>query len=72
MLKGETLSQNLRVQRAKLNISRAELSSRSGVNISTIEKLENGRQQEVNTTMRTIFNLADALNVKPQELVGWE
>ncbi|MBS6856816.1 MAG: helix-turn-helix transcriptional regulator [Atopobium sp.] len=72
MLKGETLSQNLRVQRAKLNISRAELSSRSGVNISTIEKLENGRQQEVNTTMRTIFNLAEALNVKPQELVGWE
>ncbi|WP_311396554.1 helix-turn-helix domain-containing protein [Lancefieldella parvula] len=72
MLKGETLSQNLRIQRAKLNISRAELSSRSGVNISTIEKLENGRQPEVNTTVRTIFNLADALNVKPQELVGWE
>ena len=72
MLKGETLSQNLRIQRAKLNISRAELSSRSGVNISTIEKLENGRQPEVNTTVKTIFNLADALNVKPQELVGWE
>ena len=72
MWKGEILSQNLRAERARLNISRAELSSRSGVNISTIEKLENGRQQEVNTTMRTIFNLAEALNVKPQELVGWE
>ena len=69
---GETLSQNLRAERARLNISRAELASRSKVNISTIEKLENGRQSEINTTVRTIYNLADALNVKPQELVGWE
>lgn len=72
MWKGETLSQNLRAERARLNISRAELASRSKVNISTIEKLENGRQSEINTTVRTIYNLADALNVKPQELVGWE
>lgn len=72
MWEGETLSQNLRAERARLNISRAELASRSKVNISTIEKLENGRQSEINTTVRTIYNLADALNVKPQELVGWE
>lgn len=72
MWKGEILSQNLRAERARLNISRAELASRSNVNISTIEKLENGRQQNINTTVRTIYNLADALNVKPQELVGWE
>lgn len=72
MWKGEILSQNLRAERARLNISRAELASRSEVNISTIEKLENGRQQNINTTVRTICNLADALNVKPQELVGWE
>ena len=72
MWKGEILSQNLRAERARLNISRAELASRSKVNISTIEKLENGRQQNINTTIRTIYNLADALNVKPQELVGWE
>jgi DNA-binding helix-turn-helix protein len=70
--KGEILSQNLRAERARLNISRAELASRSKVNISTIEKLENGRQQNINTTVRTIYNLADALNVKPQELIGWE
>lgn len=72
MWKGEILSQNLRAERARLNISRAELARRSKVNISTIEKLENGRQQNINTTVRTIYNLADALNVKPQELVGWE
>ena len=72
MWKGEILSQNLRAERARLNISRAELASRSKVNISTIEKLENGRQQNINTTVRTIYNLADARNVKPQELVGWE
>ena len=72
MWKGEILSQNLRAERARLNISRAELASRSKVNISTIEKLENGRQQNINTTVRTIYNLANALNVKPQELVGWE
>ena len=72
MWKGEILSQNLRAERARLNISRAELASRSKVNISTIEKLENGRQQNINTTVRTIYNLADALNVKPQELIGWE
>lgn len=72
MLREVTLSENLRVQRARLNISRAELSRRSGVNISTIEKLENGRQSGLNTTFRTINNLADALNVEPQELAGWE
>lgn len=72
MLREVTLSENLRIQRARLNISRAELSNRSGVNISTIEKLENGRQSGLNTTFRTINNLADALNVEPQELVGWE
>ena len=72
MWKGEILSQNLRAERARLNISRAELASRSKVNISTNEKLENGRQQNINTTVRTIYNLADALNVEPQELVGWE
>lgn len=72
MLREVAFSENLRVQRARLNISRAELSSRSGVNISTIEKLENGRQSGLNTTFRTINNLADALNVEPQELVGWE
>lgn len=72
MLREVTLSENLRVQRARLNISRAELSNRSGVNISTIEKLENGRQSGLNTTLKTIDILADALNVKPQELIGWE
>lgn len=72
MLREVTLSENLRVQRARLNISRVELSNRSGVNISTIEKLENGRQSGLNTTFRTIGSLADALNVKPQELLGWE
>lgn len=72
MLREVTLSENLRVQRARLNISRAELSNCSGVNISTIEKLENGRQSGLNTTFRTIDSLADALNVKPQELLGWE
>ena len=72
MWKGEILSQNLRAERARLNISRAELPSKSKVNIPTTEKLENGRQQNINTTVRTIYNLADALNVKPQELVGWE
>lgn len=72
MLKGETLSENLRAQRARLNISRAELSNRSGVNVSTIEKIENARQREINTTVRTISSLAEALNIKPQELIGWE
>lgn len=72
MLKGETLSENLRAQRARLNISRAELSNRSGVNVSTIEKIENARQREINTTVRTISSLAEALNIKPQKLIGWE
>jgi transcriptional regulator with XRE-family HTH domain len=72
VLKGETLSENLRAQRARLNISRAELSNRSGVNVSTIEKIENARQREINTTVRTISSLAEALNIKPQKLIGWE
>ena len=72
MWKGEILSQNLRAERARHNLSRAELSNRSGVNASTIEKLENRRQNEYATSLRTIIDLAEALNVKPQELIGWE
>lgn len=72
MWKGEILSQNLRAERSRHNLSRAELSNRSGVSASTIEKLENGRQNECVTSLRTIINLAEALNVKPQELIGWE
>ena len=72
MWKGEILSQNLRAERARHNLSRAELSNRSGVNASTIEKLENRRQNECTTSLGTIIDLAEALNVKPQELIGWE
>lgn len=72
MWKGEILSQNLRAERARHNLSRAELSNRSGVNASTIEKLENRRQNECATSLRTIIDLAEALNIKPQELIGWE
>lgn len=72
MMKGASLSENLRINRARLNISREKLSNLSGVSVSTIEKIENGRQAELSTTLRTIDNLAHALKIKPQELVGWE
>ena len=72
MMKGASLSENLRINRARLNISREKLSNLSGVSVSTIEKIENGRQAELSTTFRTIDNLAHALKIKPQKLIGWE
>ena len=72
MLKGETFAQNLRAERARHKLSRIELSHKSGVNASTIEKLENGRQNKLNTTLGTISYLAQALNIEPQKLIGWE
>ena len=57
-----------RLREAKL-ISQEELAKRSGVNVTTISRLESGR-----TTARfsTIHKLAGALGVDPQELVARE
>jgi len=63
----ESIARNIRVERAKQNITILELAEHSGVNVSTLSKIENAKK----TTIRpsTLEKVARALNVDLQDLV---
>jgi transcriptional regulator with XRE-family HTH domain len=52
--------------RIRKGVSQAALADRLGYSVSYISKLERG---QMNPTLRTLFDLADALGVEPEALV---
>jgi transcriptional regulator with XRE-family HTH domain len=52
--------------RIREGVSQAALADRLGYSISYVSKLERG---QMNPTLRTLFDLADALGVEPDALV---
>lgn len=60
---------NLRMQRARADISQGQLSEMVGVNITTIGKYEDGI---ITPGADKVFALADALNCTPNDLLGWD
>jgi transcriptional regulator with XRE-family HTH domain len=58
--------ERLKELRRERVLSLRELEERSGVSYNTIWRLEDGRQ---GAHPRTVRNLADALGVKPSELI---
>lgn len=60
---------NLRMQRARADISQGKLSEMVGVNITTISKYEDG---SVVPGADKVFALADALRCTPNDLLGWK
>lgn len=60
---------NLRMQRARADISQGKLSEMVGVNITTIAKYEDGT---VTPGADKVFALADALRCTPNDLLGWK
>lgn len=52
--------------RIKKGVSQAALADKLGYSISYISKLERGH---MNPTLRTLFDLADSLGIKPDVLV---
>lgn len=56
-------------ERIKQNLSISELARISGVSKTTISEIENGKHD---TTVTTVCMIADALNVKLDDIVKWE
>ena len=64
----EAIARNLRVKRAELDMTQAELSERSGVNIATINSYE---QEGYTPGADKLCALAEALDCTPNDLLGW-
>ena len=60
------LAVNIRQLRQSRNLSQDELSSRAGLAVRHLQKLEAG---EVNATLKTLAALAGALDVDPEALL---
>lgn len=60
---------NLRMQRARADISQGQLSEMIGVNITTICKYEDG---STTPGADKVFAIADALQCTPNDLLGWK
>ena len=65
----EAFATRLRVRRAELDMTQAELSERSGVNIATINSYENGGYTP---GADKLCALAEALGCTPNDLFGVE
>lgn len=68
-INSSVVAMNLRVARAKANMTIDELSKKSGVGATTISFIENARKQ---TRLITLGKLADALGVELKDLLGLE
>lgn len=65
----DVFATNLRMQRARADISQGELAEKVGVNITTVVKYEDG---STTPGADKVFAIADALGCTPNELMGWE
>ena len=65
----QTLAINLKKIRLESGISQEKLSQISGVDWSTISRIERGK---VNTSISVVFALADALQIEPDILLKTE
>lgn len=64
---GEAVIKNrLKAFREEHGISQAELSARTGLSRTTISKIENN--EEVNVNTQTIAKIAEVFNVQPSEI----
>lgn len=63
------LAENMRVQRAKLDCSQAQLAEMAGISVATVQQYEDG---SMTPGADKVFVLADALGCTPNELLGWE
>lgn len=65
-----TVADRIRDKRNELGISQSELARRIGTkDRSTISQIENSGD---NITMKNIIRIAEALNVTPHYLMGWD
>ena len=66
MKRGDSLKNRLKELREEHGLSQEKLAEMSGISRTTLSKIENN--EEVNVNTRTIAKLAEVFNVKPSEI----
>jgi transcriptional regulator with XRE-family HTH domain len=69
MAKAKTLGQKVRIERATLGLSQAELAERVGVSRQYVSDIERD-SETINIGNKTVLSLADALGISPAYLMG--
>jgi len=67
ILSSKIISKNLRKYREKIGLSQDQLARRANIPYSTYLKIESGYTP--NPSVQTILNIAEALNIKVDDLI---
>lgn len=60
----------VKTYRKKQGLTQTDLANRAGLNIRQIQKIENGEVKTENITLKTMQAIAQALNVKIDDLIS--
>lgn len=64
------MNNHVKMYRKKQGLTQADLANRAGLNIRQIQKIENGEVRTENITLKTMQAIAQALNVKIDDLIS--
>lgn len=65
----KNIGQNIRLQRAKQNLTQLQLAESIGIEDSALRRIENGR---TNPTIKTLFRIAKALHIRVEDLLSFQ
>lgn len=61
---------HVKTYRKKQGLTQTDLANRAGLNIRQVQKIENDEMQTENVTLKTMQAIAQALNVKIDDLIS--
>lgn len=61
---------HVKTYRKKQGLTQTDLANRAGLNIRQVQKIENDEVQTENVTLKTMQAIAQALNVKIDDLIS--
>lgn len=64
------MNNQVKTYRKKQGLTQTELANRAGLNIRQVQKIENGEVKTENITLKTMQAIAQALNVKIDDLIS--
>lgn len=64
------MNNHVKMYRKKQGLTQADLANRAGLNIRQIQKIENGEVRTENITLKTMQAIAQAFNVKIDDLIS--
>lgn len=64
------MNNRIKTYRKKQGLTQTDLANRAGLNIRQIQKIENGEAKTENITLKTMQTIAQAFNVKIDDLIS--